>query len=178
MANRRMYAKSVIDTDKFMEMPISTQCLYFHLLLRGDDDGFVASPKLIMRQLRASEDDMKILIAKEYVIAFESGVIVIRDWFVHNQLRHDRYTPTAHMEKSLLVLNKDKTYQLMPSDVRPSGNQRLPQVRLGKVSIGKYSIDKYRVGEGRGEQSDVTPPAMKSSPFIMTFAHLSVRQRF
>ena len=173
MANRRMYAKTVIDTDKFMEMPISTQCLYFHLLLRGDDDGFVASPKLIMRQLGASEDDMKILIAKEYVIAFESGVIVIRDWFVHNQLRLDRYTPTAHMEKSLLVLNKDKTYQLMPPDGHPSGNQmatvgcqgdnqignhtgnqRLPQVRLGKVSIGKYSIGKYRVGEGRREQSD------------------------
>ncbi|MBO6202044.1 MAG: hypothetical protein J6O13_00810 [Selenomonas sp.] len=177
MANRRMYAKSVIDTDKFMEMPISTQCLYFHLLLRGDDDGFVASPKLIMRQLRASEDDMKILIAKEYVIAFDSGVIVIRDWFVHNQLRHDRYTPTAHTEKSLLVLNKDKTYRFMPSDVHPSGNQaatigcqsdtqignhagnqtgnqRVPQVRLGKVSIGKYSIDKYRVGEERREQSD------------------------
>ena len=123
MANRRMYAKSVIDTDKFMEMPISTQCLYFHLLLRGDDDGFVASPKLIMRQLRASKDDMKILIAKKYIIAFDSGVIVIREWFIHNQLRRDRFTPTVHKEKSMLNLSDDKIYRLLPSGVDSSGNQ-------------------------------------------------------
>ena len=123
MANRRMLAKTVIETDKFMGMPISTQCLYFHLLLQGDDEGFVANPRQIMRQLGASEDDMKILIAKEYVIAFDSGVIVIRDWFVHNQLRRDRYTPTVHDEKSKLVLSDNKVYHLMPSEVDSSGNQ-------------------------------------------------------
>ena len=105
IAIRRMYAKSVVDTDKFMEMPMSTQCLYFHLLLYGDDDGFVASPKRIMRLLGASEDDMWILIAKGYILAFESGIIVIRHWRVHNKIRNDRYSPTVHSEISLLVLD-------------------------------------------------------------------------
>ncbi len=122
MAIRRMYAKSVIDTDKFMEMPMSTQCLYFHLLLYGDDDGFVASPKRIMRLLGASEDDMWILIAKGYILAFESGIIVIRHWRVHNKIRNDRYSPTVHSEISLLVLDENNVYQLLPSGSESSGN--------------------------------------------------------
>ena len=155
MANRRMFAKTVIETDKFMGMPISTQCLYFHLLLQGDDEGFVANPRQIMRQLGASEDDMKILIAKEYVIAFDSGVIVIREWFIHNQLRRDRFTPTVHKEKTMLNLNDDKIYRLLPSGVDSSGNQlatngcqnannRLPQYSRVEYSRGKYRIDEDR----------------------------------
>ena len=123
MAIRRMFAKTVIDTDRFMEMPLSTQCLYFHLLLYGDDDGFVASPKRIMRLLGASEDDMRILIAKEYIHAFESGIIVIRHWRVHNKIRNDRYSPTTCEEISLLVLDENNVYQLLPSGSEPSGNQ-------------------------------------------------------
>ena len=186
MANRRMLSKLVIDTDKFMEMPLSTQCLYFHLLLASDDDGFVASPKRIMRLLGASEDDMRLLIAKEYAYVFRSGIVVIRHWFVHNQLRTDRYTPTVWPEKSQLVLDESKVYQLVSTDADSSGNQAAtsgcqpgnqygnqtatdgcqnvtqignhlePQVRLGKVSIGKVSIDKYRLGKDRGEEPATT----------------------
>ena len=79
MANRRMYAKSVIDTDKFMEIPISAQCLYFHLLLRSDDDGFVVNPKQIMKQIGASKDNMKILVVKKYVHVFDSGISIVRN---------------------------------------------------------------------------------------------------
>ena len=155
MANRRMFAKTVIETDKFMGMPISTQCLYFHLLLQGDDEGFVANPRQIMRQLGASEDDMKILIAKEYVIAFDSGVIVIREWFIHNQLRRDRFTPTVHKEKSMLNLSDDKIYRLLPSGVDSSGNQlatngcQNANHRLPQYSRVEYRLDKYRIDEDR-----------------------------
>ena len=96
MANRRMFSLDVIDTDKFMDMPLSAQALYFHLGLRADDDGFVASPKKIMKIVDCKQDDMKVLIAKGYVIPFESGLIVIRHWKMHNYIQTDRYRKTKH----------------------------------------------------------------------------------
>lgn len=84
MANKRMFSLDVIDTDKFTDMPLSAQALYFHLGLRADDDGFVASPRKIMKIVDCKQDDMKILIAKGYIIPFESGIIVIRHWKMHN----------------------------------------------------------------------------------------------
>lgn len=80
MANRRMFSLDVVDTDKFLEMPLSTQALYFHFGMRADDDGFVSSPKRIIKSLCCNEDDLKLLIAKGYLIPFESGVVVISDW--------------------------------------------------------------------------------------------------
>ena len=97
MANRRMFSLDVIDTDKFMDMPLSAQALYFHLGLRADDDGFVASPKKIMKIVDCKQDDMKVLIAKGYVIPFESGLIVIRHWKMHNYIQTDRYRKTKHV---------------------------------------------------------------------------------
>lgn len=90
MAERRMMAKSVIDTDTFLDMPASTQNLYFHMLLRADDDGFIASPKGILRIIGASDDDLKLLLAKQYLFRFESGVVVIKDWKIHNYIQSDR----------------------------------------------------------------------------------------
>lgn len=103
MANRRMFSKDVVDTDKFLEMPPSTQALYFHLGMRADDDGFVSSPKKITQFVNCGNDDLKLLLAKGYLIPFESGVVVISDWNVNNWIRADRKHATRfEQEKSLL----------------------------------------------------------------------------
>lgn len=113
MAEKRMFSKKIIDTDWFMEMPASSQNLYFHLSMRADDDGFVSSPKRIIKLIGATEDDYKLLIAKRFVIPFESGVCVITDWRINNYLRNDRYTETIYQEeKQTLKLNENGKYEL------------------------------------------------------------------
>lgn len=99
MAEKRMFSKKIIDTDWFMDMPATTQNLYFHLSMRADDDGFVASPKRIIKLVGASEDDYKLLIAKKFVIPFDSGVCVITDWRINNYLRIDRHTETIYQDE-------------------------------------------------------------------------------
>ena len=140
MADRRMMSKTVIDDDNFLEMPTTAQCLYFHLLLRADDDGFVKAPKSIMRIIGAKEDDMRVLCAKQYVISFESGVIVIRHWKIHNLIKSDRYKPSQAEERKQLFINDDKTYSLMEPKWNQDGTKVEPQVSIGKVSIGKDSV--------------------------------------
>lgn len=112
MAERRMFAKSVIDSDLFLDMPPTTQTLYFHLAMRADDDGFINNPKRIQRMIGASDDDMRILIAKRFILIFESGVIVIRHWKLHNYIRQDRYQATNCDEKEQIELTAKKTYEL------------------------------------------------------------------
>lgn len=110
MAERRMMAKSVIETDHFMDMPMSSQCLYFHLLLRADDDGFIKNPSAIRREVGCGEDDMKLLVAKQFILPFDTGVIVIRHWKIHNYIRKDMYHPTeCQAERGLLTGGTDKT---------------------------------------------------------------------
>lgn len=117
MADRRMFSKSIIDSDLFLDMPQSAQCLYFHLGMRADDDGFVNSPKKIQRIIGASNDDFKLLIAKQFVIPFESGVVVIKHWRIHNYIQKDRYKPTIHQEeKQTLFLDKSGSYQVVDTD--------------------------------------------------------------
>ena len=152
MAERRMMAKSIIDTDAFMEMPMSTQCLYFHLLLRADDEGFLQNAKLIMQMTGCKEDDMKLLIAKQYIIPFDTGVIVIRHWKIHNYIQKDRFTPTScSRERKLLGVQDDKTYEpvsgctqngytLDTTCIQPV-SKLYTQVRLGKVRLGKVSLE-------------------------------------
>lgn len=112
MAEKRMFSKKIIDTDWFMDMPISSQNLYFHLSMRADDDGFVASPKRIMKQIGASEDDYKVLISKKFIIPFDSGVCVITDWRINNYLRSDRYVETIYKEeKQLLRIDENGKYE-------------------------------------------------------------------
>ena len=95
MAERRMFAKTITNSDSFLEMPLSSQCLYFHLNMNADDDGFVNSPKRIQRMINASDDDFKILIAKSFILTFESGVIVIKHWRLNNYIQKDRYKETV-----------------------------------------------------------------------------------
>ena len=129
-----------------MDMPFSTQALYFHLLLRADDDGFIKSPKAIMRFINARDDDMKLLIAKQYVLAFDSGVIVIKHWKIHNYIRSDRYKRTDCIEAQQVKLTGDNEYTVCQNGVSvgiPSGSQEVyqvvdemdTQVRLGKDRI-------------------------------------------
>ena len=113
MAERRMFAKSIIDSDSFVDMPTSSRLLYYDLSMRADDDGFVNSPKKIMRMTGASDDDLKLLVAKKFLIPFESGVVVIKHWKIHNYIRNDRYKETIHLEeKALLSTTENKEYTL------------------------------------------------------------------
>lgn len=140
MAERRMFAKKITESDAFLDMPSSTQMLYFHLSMNADDDGFVNNPKKIQRMCGASDDDFKLLIAKRFVILFESGVIVIKHWKMHNYIQSDRYRPTDYVEeKSMLGLKKNKSYTL---DENKMDTKCIQDVSVGKVSKGKDSIGK------------------------------------
>ena len=140
MAERRMMSKSIIKSDTFLDMPATTQNLYFHMLLDADDDGFINAPKSIMRMIGAKDDDMKVLAAKQFVIPFESGVVVIKDWKIHNYIQNDRYKPSTLPERDLLNIQKDKTYTLK-SDVSRMDTECIQTVSIGKDRIGKDSID-------------------------------------
>ena len=123
MAQRRMFSQKVTETDKFLDMGLTAQSLYFHLGMNADDDGFVGNPKSIKRMIGASEDDLKALVEKDYLIVFEDGVVVIKDWLVSNYVKKDRYTPTIYTEDMKLIgLDKNKRYQFV-SDLEPERNQ-------------------------------------------------------
>lgn len=146
MAERRMFAKTIIDSDAFLDMPLSAQALYFHLSMRADDDGFINNPKKIQRMVGASDDDCKLLLLKRFLITFESGVVVIKHWKIHNYIRNDRYKPTIYKdEKALLVEKENKAYTEKENIGIPNGYQMDAQDRLGKDSLelelGKDSIE-------------------------------------
>lgn len=125
MARKRMFDLGIIDTDLFLEMPQSTQNLYFHLGMRADDDGFVSNPKKIIRIIGANEDDLKILFSKEFIIPFESGIVVIRHWKLNNYIRKDRYVETIYKEeKKCLIEDENGIYNLNTNDGIPDVNQR------------------------------------------------------
>lgn len=143
MAEKRMFAKSIVLSDAFLDMPMSARCLYFTMGMLADDDGFVSAPKSIMRQCGASQDDMAILIQKRYVLAFESGVIVIKHWRINNYLRQDRYSETTYVEeKSTLTIDAKGAYTELgiPPGI-PSGNP------------DKNRVDKNRLDKGREENT-------------------------
>ena len=170
MANRRMFSADGVCTGRFVEMPSSTQALYFQLGMKADDDGFISSPKQITRMVGAAEDDLKLLAAKGFIIPFESGVVVISDWKINNLIRKDRYTPTRCLdEMKQLSIFEDKylfagdsqtvdnqmTTKCQPNDNQP-GDTLATQVRLGKDSIGKDSIN----NKG-GKSSRFIPPTVE-----------------
>ena len=107
MAERRMFAKTIIDSDAFTDMPLSTQALYFHLSMRADDDGFINNPKKIQRMIGASDDDLKVLVMKRFIIPFESGIVVIKHWKIHNYIRGDRKKDTMYPEEMSMLIEKD-----------------------------------------------------------------------
>lgn len=145
MAERRMFAKTIVLSDAFLDMPLSARCLYFTLGMLADDDGFVNSPKSIMRQCGASQDDMNILLGKKFLLYFETGVVVIKHWRIHNYIQKDRYKETKYVEeKKQLVVDKSNIYRKKEECIQNVYTTDT-QVRLGKDSIGKVSIGEYRI---------------------------------
>ena len=154
MANRRMFSNDIADTDKFLEMPPTSQSLYFHLGLKADDDGFVASPKKIARACSSSEEDLKILEDAKFIITFPSGVIVITDWQLNNYIRQDRYKPTIYVEeKKHLITTETKAYQYQENVGMSSGipmvNQMATQYSIEQDSKEQNSIGQERLGQHR-----------------------------
>ena len=146
MAERRMFAKTIIDSDAFIDMPVTARLLYYDLAMRADDDGFVNSPKKIMRMIGASQDDLAILIMRKFIIPFDNGVVVIKHWRIHNYIRKDTYNETPYLdEKAMLVLDENNAYKLkeeMPVTLPLTDSPRpvdepSTQVRLGKDRINK-----------------------------------------
>lgn len=149
-----MFAKTIIDSDAFLDMPASTQTLYFHLSMRADDEGFVNNPKKIQRVVGCADDDIKLLIAKRFIIPFESGIVVIKHWKIHNYIRKDRIQETVYQdEKQLLEEKENGSYTLCQSHVSQLAD-KCPH-RLGKDSIGKDRLDKDSVKHKYGEYNNV-----------------------
>jgi hypothetical protein len=136
MANKRMFSNDVISNDTFLEMPDSSQNLYFHLSMGADDDGFISNYKSIMRMLGKKEDDLKVLILKNFVIPFENGILVIRHWRMNNYIQKDRYKETVFKkEKLLLSTDENNVYNLDTNCIHS----------IDKNRIDKISIDKNRI---------------------------------
>jgi uncharacterized phage protein (TIGR02220 family) len=143
VAQRRMFSKKIVETDFFMEMSPTAKLLYFYLNMSADDDGFVGNPKTIKLISGATDDDLKILIAKQFIIPFDSGVIVIKDWKIHNYIQKDRYNQTQYLdEKKQLLVEENGTYTKCIQDVSSLDTQ----VRLGK--------SKDRLGKNNNTMSD------------------------
>jgi hypothetical protein len=162
MAERRMFAKSIIDSDAFLDMPLSSQALYFHLSMRADDEGFVNNPNKIRRMINASDDDFKLLMAKKFILFFDSGVVVIKHWRIHNYIRGDRLSETNYREeRASLAIDENGSYtnnklklvdenneknqddaecQADDSQMTDKCQHRLGKVRLGKVRLGKETL--------------------------------------
>lgn len=153
MAQKRMFSKTIIDSDAFLDMPHSTQLLYFHLNMRADDDGFINNCKNIMRMIGCKEDDFKILITKKFVIPFESGVIVIKHWRIHNYIQNDRYTETKYKEeKSMLSLDENKSYTLKTDECIQDGYSLDTQNKSKNKTLDINNIYGQNEGQKLGQK--------------------------
>lgn len=170
-----MFTQKITESDAFLDMPLSAQALYFHLCMNADDDGFVKNPKRIARMMGANDDDFSLLILKSFVIKYETGVIVIKHWRMHNLLRKDRYNETEYIEeKSMLNIKENGAYTLdrnqgkplVATKWQPNGNQMEPQVSIGKDSIVKDSIGYIKEkdtpkGVSKKKSDRFTPPSLE-----------------
>ena len=171
MAERRMFSKSIVESDAFLDMPVTARLLYFTLGMEADDDGFINAPKKAIRYTGCSNDDLKILIAKKFIIPFESGVIVIKHWKINNYIQKDRYKPTQYeKELSHLYLKQNNAYTLnQDSTTRPAlldnklciqnGYKLYTQDSIDKDSIDKDSIDKDSIDKDNSEKSQKSQPS-------------------
>ena len=156
--NKRMFSNDIVGSDAFLEMPVSSQALYFHLNMKADDDGFI-NPKMIMRMVGCAEDDLKILLGKRFVIPFENGVVVVKHWLINNnKIQKDRYKPTLYSDqKEILYLKENRAYTtdinkgklLMLTDCYQTVNISLPQNRIEENRIEENRIEENRIEENR-----------------------------
>lgn len=176
MAERRMFAKTIIDSDDFLDMPLSTQALYFHLSMRADDDGFLNNARKIMRTIGANQNDYDLLLAKAFIIQFDDGICVIKHWRINNYIRADRYKETIYKDQyNMLTVRENGRYSLVenPDETAlsevgipvgiPVGRQ---VVYPGKDSIGKDSIDKYNKEKESKEKEKNSPTAQTTKRFV------------
>lgn len=163
MAERRMFSKKIIDTDAFLDMPLSAQALYFHLSMRADDEGFIGNPKRIRSMVGASEDDMKLLILKRFILVFESGVVVVKHWRIHNCIQTDRFKPTTYIEeRDTLALDGKKAYiEKVETECIQDVYNPEAQFRLGKGSV-----DESRIGEGNSADGAAPTPKRFVKPTL------------
>lgn len=185
-----MFTKKIVDSDAFLDMPLTTQALYFHLNMRADDDGFINNAKKIQRMIGASEDDLKLLIAKRFVLVFANGVLVIKHWRMHNLLRKDRYNPTQYQEEfEMLGLKENGSYtetveipmiqehgNQMATTRQPLGNQMATQDSIGKGSIGKLSIEEYTMRDSDESHDKKPTKSMINSFFDSIWALYPVKK--
>jgi hypothetical protein len=177
MAERRMMSKKIIHSDAFLDLPATTQNLYFHLMLEGDDEGFVNSPKRIQRTIGATDGDAQMLIAKKFIISFESGVIVIKHWRIHNYIQNDRFKESSHLEeRSKLVIKDNNAYTL--DDVSKMYPECTPSI--GEVRLGKDSLVEDSIGEStRPQQKRFIPPTLEEvQTRISEMNYLTDAERF
>lgn len=182
-----MFSKTIIDSDAFLDMPLSTQALYFHLSMRADDEGFINNPKKIQRMIGASDDDIKVLIAKQFIIPFDSGIVVIKHWRIHNYIRNDRFKPTICEEEKSHITERNGIYDLskMPSIKQtgsqvvyqtdttgiPSDNQTVYQMDT-QDRIGKDRLDKDNIGKDKRENIDYQRIVDMYNDTCVSFPHL------
>lgn len=160
-----MFSKKITDTDSFLDMPLSTQALYFHLNMGADDEGFVDNVKKIQRSIGASNDDLKILVGKGFLIPFESGVVVIRHWRIHNYIQADRFQATIHQnEKEQLEFDKSKIASIKPLDQCIQNVSKMDtQVRLGEDRLNKDRLDKVNYLNSGEEKEKSLSQIIKST---------------
>ena len=173
MAKRRMFSLDIVNTDEFMDLPCSAQALYFHLGMRADDDGFISNPRRVFQNIGAKASDLKKLAEKEYVVLFDSGVCMIRDWKTNNFVRKDRYTPTRYQREKDSLPNgiPDDMPDGIPDDI-PHETPDAPRPvdpgkdRSGKVRSGKDRSGKVRSGKNEGEAPipSPAPDALSAKP--------------
>ena len=162
-----MFSLKIVDSDAFLDMPQSSQLLYFHLSMRADDDGFVGNPKKITRSIGANDDDMKILLAKLFLLSFESGVVVIKHWKIHNYIQNDRYQESQYLEeKNGLITKENGSYTECIQDVSKLDTQ----VRLGK--------DRLELGKDRLEEEKMTPSQEATLFFLGDKVYKDILEEF
>lgn len=162
MAQKRMFSLSVVDTDRFLEMPVSAQALYFHLGMHGDDDGFVASPRKIARAVGCNLDDLRLLAQKNYIIPFESGVIVIVDWGINNTLKNDRYKPTSYQDEKSSLFEGPKGNYLLRDGVQDGTILEPNRNQTGTSFVPQQNITEHNGTKHRIEGTAEPPTALKN----------------
>ena len=164
LAERRMFAKTIIDSDAFIDMPLSTQSLYFHLSMRADDEGFINNPRKIQRMIGASDDDLKVLAAKRFIIPFDSGIVVIKHWKIHNYIRGDRKKETVYTDELELLTEKENgTYTLKSEEqlLLEEPSTETPRQKAYRESTLPYSFE-YKIRQAfYGEPCPVCGAAMR-----------------
>ena len=167
MAQKRMFSLKIVDTDAFLDMPQSTQNLYFHLGMRADDEGFIGNVKRIMKMIGSSEDDKKVLLAKKFLIEFESGVVVIKHWKMNNYLQNDRIKETAYLqEKSTLYLKDNGSYTLDSTQGTPLYTKCIHSIDKNRLDLEENRLDNSeQVAKPTEKNSDALSEILEAEDF-------------